>query len=348
MPRRTFASNNASLQKVIAWAEQAAPPDPDALLQQRILTDLDDDRRGKVRQIQALELEIAASLAAHAVRAADGDTGHQRCLRRRTGRRNGTHLPLCQRQRDHRPAPACSPAVTKATPSIARAISFAPPTSGSAPPCCASPTTCSASTATSKANAPWTSKRVDPRLQRTRVVKRFSRLAYAMVAGQQIIAHPCCRLPGYVLDKLVMFHLEHAAPAETLVAALDAAAGQLPRAARDGETEGLQQRIAHFDGAQAGPEVARRARSPKCWSNASAFTYNRLPRLRSQPTATGNEPTSPSSPWRLTPLSKTGALSRSPCLIRRFGAFASHVPVWQSGDAHPPTEMLNSRLASLT
>ena len=53
-----------SLQKVLAWAEQAAPPDPDAALHQRVLRELDDDRRAKQPVIQALELDIAACLAA--------------------------------------------------------------------------------------------------------------------------------------------------------------------------------------------------------------------------------------------------------------------------------------------
>lgn len=235
-----------SLQKVIAWAEQAAPPDPDALLQQRILTDLDDDRRGKVRQIQALELEVAASLARtpyvllmaipgiNVVSAGElagemGPISHYANANAITGRA-GLFPSRHQSDAVDRQGKIVRSANKRLRAALLRIAD----------------NLLSVNSYFKGQRALWGSKRVDPRLQRTRVVKRFSRLAYAMVAGTQIIAHDCCRLPGYVLDKLVMFHLEHAAPPEALQAALDAAAGQIPVAAQDGEREALQQRIAQL------------------------------------------------------------------------------------------------------
>ena len=239
-----------SLQKVVAWAEQAAPPDSDALLHQRILIDLDDDRRGKMRQIQALELEIAAGLAAtpyvlwmaipgiNVVSAGElagelGPISHYANANAITGRA-GLFPSRHQSDAVDRHGKIIRSANKRLRCALMRVADNLLSVNGYF----------------KGQRGLWTTQRIDARIQRTRVAKRFSRLAYAMVAGQQIVAHPCCNTPGYVLDKLVMFHLEHAAPAEILVAALDAAAGQLPRAARARETEGLQPRIAHLRAAR--------------------------------------------------------------------------------------------------
>jgi transposase len=239
-----------SLLKVVAWAEQAASPDRDAALHRRILIDLDDDRCGKMRQIQALELEIAATLAAtpyvllmaipglNVVSAGElagemGPIANYANANAMTGRAGLFPSRHQSDTVDHtgRIIRSGNKRLRSALMLIADNL-------------------LSVNSYFKGQRALWTSQRVDPRLQRTRVVKRFSRLAYAMVAGPQIVAHPCCRLPGYVLDKLVTFHLERAAPAETLLAALDAAAGQVPVGAQTREAEGLKQRIAQLRSAR--------------------------------------------------------------------------------------------------
>ncbi|HZZ71754.1 MAG TPA: transposase [Pirellulales bacterium] len=235
-----------SLLKIVAWAEQAAAPDPDAALHQRILIDLDDDRCGKTRQIQALELEIAASLAAtpyvllmaipglNVVSAGDlagemGPIAHYANANALTGRAG---LFPSRHQSDA--VDRQGKIVRSGNKRLRSALMLI------------ADNLLSVNSYFKGQRALWTSQRVDPRLQRTRVVKRFSRLAYAMVAGRQIVAHPCCRTPSYVLDKLVTFHLEHAAPAEVLQAALDAAARQVPVGAHAREADGLRQRIAQL------------------------------------------------------------------------------------------------------
>jgi transposase len=235
-----------SLQKVVAWAQQAAAPDPDAALHQRILRDLDDDRRGKERQIQALELEIAGSLVRtpyvlllaipgiNIVSAGDfagemGPIAHYANANAITGRAG---LFPSRHQSD---AVDHAGKIIRSGNKRLRAALMR-----------IADNLLSVNSYFKGQRGLWTSQRVDPRLQRTRVAKRFSRLAYAMVAGPQIVSHRCCRLPSYVLDKLVTFHLERAAPAEVLQAALDAAAAQVPTAARTREAEGLQQRIARL------------------------------------------------------------------------------------------------------
>ena len=53
-----------TLDTVLAWAAQAAPPDLGAAAHRRFALALDDDRLQKAREIQALERDIAAALAA--------------------------------------------------------------------------------------------------------------------------------------------------------------------------------------------------------------------------------------------------------------------------------------------
>jgi len=96
----------------------------------------------------------------------------------------------------------------------------------------------------------WRPHNIDRRLQRVRVAKRFTRLAYAMLAGRQIIPHPCCREPHYILDKLLAFLLEHGATHAQVRDCLDAAAQQLPQGIRTGEGKTLQCRADEFQTAR--------------------------------------------------------------------------------------------------
>jgi len=212
----------------------------------RILSDLDDDRCGKVRQIQALEVEIAAVLAhtpyvlwmaipgLNVVSAGElaGELGpiqhyaNANAITGRAGLFPSRHQSGAVDRQGH--------IIRSANKRLRAALMRV------------ADNLLSVNSYFKAQRALWTSQRIDPRLQRSRVAKRFSRLGYAMAAGAQIVVHPCCRMPSYVLDKLVTFHLEHAASAESLQAALDAAVSQVPVAGRQRETQGLQQRIAQL------------------------------------------------------------------------------------------------------
>src|SRR5205823_4793021 len=48
----------------------------------------------------------------------------------------------------------------------------------------------------------WKQAGKDPRWIRVKVAKSFSRLAYALVAGQQFGPHPCLQERHYLLDKV--------------------------------------------------------------------------------------------------------------------------------------------------
>jgi hypothetical protein len=78
---------------------------------------------------------------------------------------------------------------------------------------------------------------------RVKVAKRLSRLLYAMVAGQQILDHSCCRERHYILQKLVQFHGEHDTPPAQLRQDLEAVVGQLPAARYREEARPLQEQL---------------------------------------------------------------------------------------------------------
>jgi hypothetical protein len=130
----------------------------------------------------------------------------------------------------------------------------------------------------------WTKEKRDPRWQRVRVAKRFSRIAYSIVAGRQLFAHPCCQQESYILDKLVAFHLDHGACAEELRANLVAAAGQLPNGQASREAEPLRRP------AQRNP--TRRKRGPQ---GIGEILCEVIAKLVSVPVESSNEPASSAS-----------------------------------------------------
>ena len=232
-----------SLAKIVAWAERAAEPDPDAALHGRIAAELDDDRIAKVRQIQALEREIAALLVCtpylllwripgiNVVSAADfagemGPIAHYAHANAITGR-SGLFRSRYQSDAVDQSGPLVRCANRRLRAAIMRIadnlLTVNQYFRGQA--------------------ALWKKQDRDPRWQRVRVSNRFSRIAFALVAGRRFFAHPCCQQPGYILDKLVTFHLEHGASADELRANLAAATAQLPDGQTTEEAPPLRQRV---------------------------------------------------------------------------------------------------------
>jgi transposase len=104
----------------------------------------------------------------------------------------------------------------------------------------------------------WRQHDKDERWIRVKVAKTFSRLAYAMVAGQQIYRHPACQPRHYILDKLLAFHQEHDTPVQAMMRDLDAATKQLPGAARAKEAKPLRQRLEEAQHSRGrGPQLLR-------------------------------------------------------------------------------------------
>lgn len=74
------------------------------------------------------------------------------------------------------------------------------------------------------------SQKTDKRAIRVKTAKTFSRIAMAVVAGDQPPTHPCCRDASSIIEKLRAFHYQHTTSPEVALADLENAVGQLPLA----------------------------------------------------------------------------------------------------------------------
>lgn len=230
-----------TLLRILAWAQDADPPHEDALMRQRILADLDDDFTKKTQQITALEREIAGYLVQtpyllllaipgiNVVSAADlaGEMGpieHYPNANAITGRAGLFPGRYQSDQVDH-------------TTSLIRCgnkrLRDALMQIGDNLITCNDHFHGLAEL--------WRARDIDPRLQRVRVVKQFSRLAFAMVAGRQVFPHRCCQTPDYLLGKLLQFELDHATSLEVMRTHLFAAADLVPKERRALEAADLQE-----------------------------------------------------------------------------------------------------------
>ena len=69
---------------------------------------------------------------------------------------------------------------------------------------------------------------IDKRAIRVKIAKKFSRLAFACIAGDEPMKHPCFRKPDSILEKLREFHHQHQTPVDQLLSDLETVVGQLP------------------------------------------------------------------------------------------------------------------------
>jgi transposase len=83
----------------------------------------------------------------------------------------------------------------------------------------------------------WRASGVDYRLMCVRVAKRFCRIAFRMVAGQEVFRHPSCQKRHAILDKLAKFHVEHETHMTEVMRDLQAAIEQIPK--REHATEAV-------------------------------------------------------------------------------------------------------------
>ncbi len=79
---------------------------------------------------------------------------------------------------------------------------------------------------------------VDIRASRVKTAKKFSRLAFACIAGDQPMKHLAFREPDSILEKLREFHRIHQTPMEEVLAQLTKAVEQLP-----GHTRGHEAKV---------------------------------------------------------------------------------------------------------
>jgi transposase len=83
----------------------------------------------------------------------------------------------------------------------------------------------------------WKSQGNDARDIRCRVANRVTRTVFHMVAGRKIYQHPSRLDRGYVMQKLLEFLRERETPATTILTILKGAADQLPMTARPDEAQ---------------------------------------------------------------------------------------------------------------
>jgi transposase len=85
----------------------------------------------------------------------------------------------------------------------------------------------------------WKQRGVDARDIRCRVANRATRTVFQMVSGRRLYDHPSRVDRQYVLDKLLVFHREHGTPPHEILRDLQQAATQIPSEGRAGEARPL-------------------------------------------------------------------------------------------------------------
>lgn len=230
--------------KILAWAEDATPGHDHPLIQRRILATLDDDRLAKTQQILCLERDLAhlvvrlpyallliipginivtiADLAGELgpmplYLNANGITGRAGLMpsRYQSDKVDLSNGPL--RRRGNRRLRAV---LMQTADNLAQCNDYF---RGRA--------------------EKWTKAGKDPRWIRVKIAKIFSRLAYAMIAGQRIFPHPCCQERHYILGKLLAFHAEHGTTPALIRQDLETVIAQIPAKNRAEEVKPLQERL---------------------------------------------------------------------------------------------------------
>lgn len=245
-----------TVRRVLEWACHAPPSDPAASQHRRIAQALNADRVQKERDIQALERDIAGRLARtpyilllsvvgiNVVSAADfaGEMGpirhyaHSRCITGRAGlypsRYQSDEVDLADG-----PLVRCgNRALRAAILGIADNL-----------------VTCNRHFRDLAER--WAQAGKNPRWTRVKVAMRFCRIAFQMVAGQQVFRHPSIRERAYVLEKLMTFHREHQTGMNQTLADLQAAVDQLPKGEHAAEADPLVKELEAIEkGRRRGPQ----------------------------------------------------------------------------------------------
>jgi len=233
-----------TLHKILAWAEQAAPASGNVLDRCRILIGLDDDRLAKTRQILELERDLAHRVVhtpylllmvipgINVVSVADlaGELGPISLYVNANAITGRAGLMPSRYQSDQVDC-ANGPLRRRGNRRL-RAVLMQ--TADNLVQC----------NHYFHARADqWTRAGKDARWVRVKVAKIFSRLAFAMVAGEQLFPHPCCQKRHYIIGKLLSFHSGHGTELQAMRHDLEVAAAQLPAKQRALEAEPLQKQL---------------------------------------------------------------------------------------------------------
>jgi transposase len=220
--------HRGTLERITAWAGNAAQPAAQAATHHSIALALDDDRLQKTREIQALERELALHLVrtpyvlllacpgVNVVSAAElaGEMGPISNYARgnRISGRAGLYRSRYQSDEVDLQGPLvrmCNRQLRAALLMIADNL-----------------VTCNPHYRALAAL--WSGKGQDPRHIRVKIATRFTRLLFQLVSGRQMLRHPGMHGRDAILDKLMKFHLEHGTPMIALLSNLQEAVRQLP------------------------------------------------------------------------------------------------------------------------
>jgi transposase len=250
-----FQSRTA--QAVLDWAHQASPGDIAASQHQRIALGLYDDRQRKTAEIQLLEREIAGCLVRtpyvlllsfpglNVVSAAEfaaemGPIGHYAHAKNITGRAGLRPARYQSDQVDQSNGPLIKQAnrsLRGAILSIAENLIVCNRYFG-------------------QLARGWRTQGKDARHTRVKVALRFCRIAWQMVAGGQVFAHPGIRGRTYILKKLQEFHRDHDSAMSQLASDMQAAVEHLPAREYAAEAAPLLEEMDRIRGGRRrGPQV---------------------------------------------------------------------------------------------
>jgi transposase len=243
----------ATIGQILAWANDAAPAHPHAAFLLPIICSLDDDRLDKIRQINAVERQLAglvvrtpyflllAIAGINIVIIADlaGEAGPMNCYAHANNITGRAGLQPCRYQSEgvdvHGPLRRLGnlrlrAALMQTANSLIRHNHYY------------------------RARATrWQILGKDPRWIRVKIVKCFSRLLFAMLASQQLFRHPCLQPRAYLLGKLLNFHIEHGTSTEQVQADMLAVCDCLPRSTLHAEVQPLEEQLAKL-AHQRGPQ----------------------------------------------------------------------------------------------
>jgi transposase len=245
-----------TLEKALAWARQAAPPQEPAALHRRFFLELDADRRSRIERIEALEGELAAHLVETpyvlllgipgicVVSAAElaGEMGPIRHYAKASAIAGRAGLFPSRYQSDE---------VDHRDGALVRCANH-----------CLRGAIMMIADNLIKCNdyfrvlaTGWRLKGKDPRDSHVKVAGRFCRIAYHIVAGGATYRHPCSKRRDYIIQKLIKFSMEHDIPSDQLLRDLDAAVARLPRSAHREEAAPLAEELARVQKQRgAGPQ----------------------------------------------------------------------------------------------
>jgi transposase len=248
-----------TLEKVFAWSQRAAQPEPTAAIHYRLTLALNDDRLRKTQEIHALERDIAHALArtpyilllsfpgVHVISAAEfaGEMGPIEFYANAQAITGRAGLFPSRYQSDDVDL-ANGPLVRCANRRLRAAI-------------------LGIADNLIKCNqhfralaGRWRLAGRDPRHSHVKVACRFCRIAYQIVAGRQVFRHPCLQGRGYILAKLSAFHLEHGTSSKDALEDLQSALQQIPVKEYRAEAQPLAEQLQNAQKSRSkGPQLLR-------------------------------------------------------------------------------------------